>query len=199
MVCMKRLALIDPEFAEDLEENLQNSIVYQTSKMKGSEPWLTVYSQHKQDDDPDDGYFWVKRGGTDSVAFLLYDSDLKKYGAIKCFHGPTKTWQVRAFTGSLDKPEKSLEEILKDEVIEEAGYEVDSDRIRDLPGYYVGHNTDEKVNLYVVDITGMERKTPEFENDFEENTEIYWMSGTSMIRKSPDWKVGIIILWHGNK
>ena len=191
---LRKLSLIEPEFAKGLEENSQDTVVYQTEKMKGSEPWITVYSQHDSETDPKDGYFWTRRGGKDSVAFLLYDKEKERYGAVKCYHGPSHTWQVRAFTGSLDK-DKSKEDILKDEVREEAGYTVDSDSVKELPSYYLGHNTDEKVTLYVVDITGLEREIPDFENDFEKNSEIYWLSDTGLIRKSPDWKVVTILLW----
>ena len=100
-----------------------------------------------------DGFYYARRAGVDSVAFLLKDGD--KWGLLKCRQGATGKVANRSFTGSWDNPELKLDETVVVEVKEEAGYDVTLDRVRRVGAFEVGHMTDEAVHLFVVDVTGL--------------------------------------------
>ena len=142
------------------------------------EPYLAVYDR--------DGYYYVQRAGTHSIAFILYREG--SFGLLRCRHGVTQHVANRSFTGSLDV---AWGEVVQQEVKEEAGYTVTNDRIYHVGLYEVGTQTNEHVHLFLVDVTGLEAK--ELELDGREAHDII---GTVWDpEKVEDWKAELIINW----
>ncbi|EJF05928.1 hypothetical protein ThvES_00020080 [Thiovulum sp. ES] len=139
-------------------------------------------------------YFYIERKGTNSVAFVLYDSS-KGYGLLRQWHGALKGFKTGAFTGSLDKNNKSAISHTIEEVEEEAGYKLSEERIQNIGLHEVGANTNEKVYLYLVDISGLEFQGIVPENMWEANTETIWVKPpfTSLHKVTTDWKAILIL------
>ena len=54
--------------------------------------------------------------------------------------------------------------------------------------------TNERVNLYVVDVTGLEQEKLEPESVFEENCDNVWLTPEEALSKAQDWKAKLILL-----
>lgn len=103
--------------------------VYESPALKGTQPRLTVLTLAQPNTPPESQYYFYRRGGIDSVAFILYDSTRPRpFQLLSQWHGPLARFQFGAFTGSFDKP-LTLQQHLIEEVYEEAGYRVSSSRL----------------------------------------------------------------------
>lgn len=195
---MLRKAEITQDFLDFVVQQT-TQVEYAAPKHKGDAPALTVLSIGEEGSDPKDRYYFSRRAGKDSVAFVLYDSSRteRPYQLLSQWHGPLKRFILGAFTGSLDKPDLSPLDHLVEEVLEEAGYVVTPDRVQLLGYEPVSSQTDESVYLYVVDITGITPQRKEPENLFEKNTQRYWCSATT-VRKRAEWKAKVIVQLHAH-
>lgn len=148
---------------------------------KNGEPWIRVFQTH-------DGFYYASRPGHMSVAFILIDQDKKSFGLIECMHVPTHKKAVRAFTGSMDVPPGiTAQQVCQMEVKEESGYSVTSLDITGIGSYEVGHQTDEIVWLFVVDVTGKIPGEP-IPDDFREAAQrVVWDEPTE------DWKAILLM------
>lgn len=154
-------------------------------------PWSTI----KKIDKGEESYFFMERKGVDSVAFILFDALRANdpFGLIHQYRGNFGEWQIGCFTGSLDKPELEMIEIVKEEVKEESGYDVPVERITYITTECAGSQSNERVHLYFVDVTGLPPGELAPESDQEVNTETVWNCETGVIA-CHDWKAKLIIL-----
>lgn len=184
-----------PEFRALLAKQIR-STVYTSPRIKGDGPALTVKSVAAPGTPPAEAYYFSERVGRDSAAFLLYDGTrAKPYQALSQWHGPLARYVPGAFTGSFDKQALTPEQILIEEVKEEAGYVVESDNCLLLGVEPVSSQTNESVYLYLVDITGIPQDKTEPQNIFEEQIVRYWCDAATVLREL-EWKAKLIVLAH---
>jgi hypothetical protein len=187
-----KIAEITQDFLR-MVKSLEIKDIYKTPAFKGGKKWLTV----KMIFDPKEKgkeFFFVERLGKDSVAFILVDNNRErdKYQILSQYSSPYKRFIEGTFTGSLDKPELSKEEIVIEEVKEEAGYDVDKSKLQLISSEEVGSSINEIVYLYIVDITGLEQQIREPENIFEQNMSRKWVD-IEYINSKCEWKSKLII------
>ena len=186
----KRISIITDEFIEFVN-NQVSRIIYRTPSFKGGKKWLSII-ETKTSDREDNIFYHVQRLGKDSVAFCLLDKNNPTGLVIlKSWSSPYRKFTFGAFTGSLDKPELSIEEVLLEEVKEESGYDVGLGNVIKVSEDEVGTSTDEVCHLYVIDITGVEREDKEPENLFEKNSNLVFMK-YSDIHNLRDWRAKLI-------
>lgn len=195
---MRKQSNISPKFL-DLVDGETTETVYKAPRLKGLEPALTVLSIGAPGTPPEDRYYFSRRAGRDSVAFVLYDAARteRPYQLLAQWHGPLKRFNLGAFTGSLDKPGLSPRAHLLEEILEEAGYTVTADRATLLGYEPVSSQTDESIYLYLVDVTGLTPHRREPENIFEANTRRYWCSYATALKRG-EWKSKLIVYTHAH-
>ena len=151
------------------------NIIFQSKqRAKNDEPFLTVIDE--------DGFVYARRPGKDSVAFILVDEN--RIGLINCLRNPTGIWSARAFTGSIDGGLSPIDTCIQ-EVREEAGYIVEPENLVFVGLFEVGHQSDENVYLYIVDVADTEKieREPDGKWEAHPNFKVVWND----IRTS-DWK-----------
>lgn len=190
---MKKLKIanlnLDQEFLQ-MVNRLEAKEVYASPKDK----WLKVFMVVDPDNPEDDGYFYCERKGKDSVAFLLLDRDNldKPFICLEQYSSSYDQFIKGAYTGSLDKEDKSIEEIVQEEVKEEAGFNVEMDMINALGNMVVSSHSSERVNLYLVDVTGLQWEGKAPENIFEKNMRQIKMNKKEVF-KHCEWKANMIV------
>ena len=120
----------------------------------------------------DQVYYYAERRGVDSVAFVLQDKKTGKVGLISEFKPPIDKFVVTAFGGSLDK-DLSHEEIVKEEVLEEAGYEGVS--LSYAGSAFVSTQMNQWCHLYLVDVTHAQEVGRRPQTKLEEIATVEWM------------------------
>jgi hypothetical protein len=164
-------------------------------KSKGTtlagDPFLTVKKAR-------DYYEYSERGGRDSIAFVLYDKNTDKFLLINESKPPLDEASgelvklTTAFGGSLDNPDVSKEDIVQQEVLEEAGYKVHMNNIHFVGETMVSTQMSQMCYLYLVDVTNTEKthkaeyETEDKNNEFNGNS-VHWMS-TEDVVDNQDWK-----------
>ena len=165
-------------------------VMYESKgKTPSGQPFMTVKKARNY-------YEYAERGGVDSVAFILFDNNKKEFALIDESKPPlderlqTRAMLTTAFGGSLDK-DISLIETVKEEVKEEAGYEVQEDRIHETGMTLVSSQMSQYCWLYLVDVTDL-KKTHQTEaetsksEEFKRNS-VIWMSYSDIL-ENQDWK-----------
>jgi hypothetical protein len=169
---------IKPEFRESLRE-------HKVSEHLRLNDWMVIKKIEKNNGE---SYFFSERAGIDSVAFILFDANNDTpYGIIEQYRGNYGTFHKGCYTGSNDKPELTLEEIVVEEVLEEAGFEVTLERVTLITKEYCGSGTNEAVHIYIVDVTDLIQGETQPESIFEENTENLWVDEVTLLH-CDDWK-----------
>ena len=141
-------------------------------------------------------YYYAERLGIDSIAFVLFDRQ-KGYGLIKEFKPPIDEFVITAFGGSIDK-DKSLLEIVKDEVKEEAGYTVLDCDILYRGKRFVSTQMNQFCHLYLVDVSGLIPGEKEPETYLESIAKVVWLKYRDVISLDfLDWKAQAIIATEG--
>jgi hypothetical protein len=140
----------------------------------------------------DNWYVFGERLGVDSVAFILYDKTTGLYGVINELKPPlgTDVYKTTAFGGSLDK-DLLLEEIVTEEVKEEAGYTVIPNCISYCGKVLVSTQMNQMCHLYHVDVTGL----PLGERDLQEGehgSTVQWITEGELYALE-DWKALTIL------
>ncbi len=138
-------------------------------------------------------YFYAERLGKDSVAFILYDHNTRKFGLILEYKPPIEAFLATAFGGSIDKT-CSLQQIVEDEVREEAGYS--GARIIYQGKAFVSTQMNQFCHLYLVDVTNAVLGKPEPENDMESIVSVVWQDRAD-VALGDCWKAATIILRSG--
>lgn len=93
-------------------------------------------------------YMYGERKGKDSVAFICYDFTTEKFLLNKEYKPPVAKFILGGFGGSLDK-DKSLLDIVQEEVKEEAGYTVPKKNIFALGKVLVSTQMNQFCYLYI--------------------------------------------------
>jgi hypothetical protein len=137
------------------------------------------------------GYQFAERLGKDSIAFICYDRSTKKYLLNHEYTPPTNEFLIRAFGGSLDK-KISKNDIVKEEVKEEAGYTVIDSMIYEVGSVFVSTQMNQRCYLYLVDITNAKQTGRSPENEVEKMATELWKEEIDVI-KGDDWKSIVII------
>ena len=148
------------------------------------QPFLTV----KQ---ADNYYEYSERAGIDSIAFILFDNNTEKFGLINETKPPLYERNIRmlktAFGGSIDL-DLDLIDIVKTEVIEEAGYDVDISKISYIGKTFVSTQMNQFCSGYLVDVTGLKpTETEASTSEKMKDNHVVWMDVNEMFTNS-DWK-----------
>lgn len=141
-------------------------------------------------------YQFAERKGVNSVAFVCYDKKKDKYLINNEATPPIGDFQLRAFGGSIDKSKK-YEEIVQDEVKEEAGYNVGLDRITFVGEVFVSTQMNQYCFLYFVDVSDVEAEDREPENATEALSHPEWVTKEDIIA-GIDWKAITILSKYEN-
>lgn len=151
------------------------------------------FLQIKEADNFGNKYYYAERLGVDSVAFILYDSRDDSYGLINEYKPPVNQYMTTAFGGSLDK-DASKEQIVKEEVLEEAGYKVSLNNIEYLGKMFVSTQMNQYCHLYIVDITHSKYVGKQPQNETEAHSQVEWFfNKAEMINNLTDWKAITIL------
>jgi len=134
-----------------------------------------------------DYYYYAERLGVDSVAFILYNKDTGLYGLINEYKPPIDQFLITAFGGSLDKP-MPLEDIVREECIEESGYEAAG--IATIGKHFVSTQMNQFCHLYLVTVGKFVGKTSV--DPVESRASVVWMKKEDIL-KLEDWKAKVII------
>lgn len=138
-------------------------------------------------------YQFAERLGKDSIAFVCYDKETGLVLLNHEFKPPVGQFIITAFGGSLDK-EKDLKTIVKEEVREEAGFEVDFKDIVDLGSVFVSTQMNQYCRLYLVYVDKKMQKERMPENYVEKIASlIWWPINDAFYGELQDWKAIIII------
>jgi hypothetical protein len=149
------------------------------------------------------GYYeYSERPGKDSIAFVLYDDNTKKFALIYEAKPPldermdTKVMMTTAFGGSIDM-EYSYKEICQVEVREEAGYDVPLNKIHSIGKTLVSTQMNQLLEGFLVDVTNIDKTLKTEVEMFNEEdsrgldkfnySRIVWMNEQEVISNS-DWK-----------
>jgi len=175
---------------------LKNSTVSIDNTYNTENKYITVYNRNFSDGRK---YQFIERFGRDSLAFVLYDENKEnKFGVLNQYHPPLNKYVCGAFTGSLDK-NKGLINILLDEIKEESGYIIPKNdlyqRIYSISKQPVSSQTNEQVNLYLIDVTNLTQGKKFPDSDFEKFSYIQWASINYILTKC-EWKSRLITLQH---
>lgn len=102
--------------------------------------------------DPDmhlKNYLYGERRGKDSVAFVIHKRDTEFFIVNHEFKPPVNEFIIGGFGGSIDK-DKSHENIVIDEVKEEAGFTVDASDVFSVGKVLVSTQMNQFCHLYIV-------------------------------------------------
>ena len=140
-------------------------------------------------------YYYAERLGVDSLFFILYDGEIGKYCLITESKPPLDevsdafAMMTTAFGGSIDMPGKTKREIVQQEVLEEAGYDIELDRIIGVGATLVSTQMSQIAHGYVVDVTGIAKTHTTEGEDPESNCDgmPLWLTMKEVIANS-DWK-----------
>lgn len=178
---------VQADVSPDFRESRRESPVQVHQKLND---WCTVKKIVKGEE----SYYFMERAGVDSVAFILFDATKEKpFGIIHQYRGNFGEWQCGCFTGSLDKPELTIPEIVIEEVLEESGYTVDLSHVHKISTECAGSQSNERVHLFLVDVTGLIKGEEQPESVHEENTETCWVCEHGLMF-CDDWKARLIYL-----
>lgn len=197
---MVRKAKVTPEFLDLVRNRLEKVVVWKSPAFKGGKKYLSVL-EIKDPQGEYGSYFYVQRMGQNSVAFICYDPTRQEADGrlliLRQWHGPLSVFVDGAFTGSLDKEDKSVLEILSEELVEEAGIHFSSlDHLKNSTAYKGAHpvsaNTDEMVHLFIVNVSTATKKPIQPENIFEANTRRFW-TDRKYIQSKCEWRSQLIL------
>jgi len=194
-----KIAQVTDDFLAKVQR-LESTLVFKSPAFKGGKKFLSIFCVKDPEDPEDQGYYFSERLGRDSVAFLLYDrNELEKpYVALEQYHSPRRMFQKGAFTGSLDKG-LSPDATAIEEIAEEAGYRISSERLHSVGKQFVGCNTNESVYLFIGDVTGIARNKKNPDNVWEENTHLLQMSKDEIF-KFCEWRAILcMMLWESEQ
>ena len=170
----------------------KHPIVWQSPELNpNGDPFFTVRKAK-------DYYVYGERAGVDSVAFILADGSTSKLGLINEPKPPLgdNEFRTTAFGGSLDK-NILIEDIVREEVKEEAGYDVPIENIIPLGKVLVSTQMNQHCHLFIVDVTDI----PLGERNLEENeagSTVVWTDKED-ITMMEDWKAPLILLRFAQK
>jgi hypothetical protein len=191
-VSIQRKAEITQPFLK-LVKRLQTKLFFETPKYTGGRKWITIFKTEDPATPEKFDFYFVQKLGKDSVRFLLLDLNSETpFGCLRQYSSPYGKFINGCFTGSLDKPEKSVEDIVLEEVKEESGFEVGLNRLHKVSSETLGSITNETVHLFIVNVTGLEVVKKDPENLFEANMETLWM-GLDEVFEKCEWSAKYLV------
>ncbi len=145
----------------------------------------------------DEEFFYAERKGIDSIAFVLFSNNLtdtKRIGLINEFKNPIGKSIISAFGGSIDdeKFHADLRTLVKVEVLEESGFDVELDQIVFYGRCLVSSMMNEYCYLFGVTVNKEIQGERTTTNPLELRNEVVWIE----IPETPsleDWKAFMII------
>ena len=146
--------------------------------------FLKVYSTRK-----DGGFYYAERLGKDSVAFVLVSKDKDDkmpFGLITEFKDPIDKFLTTGFGGSMDKDVSKIQ-LVKEEVIEESGFDVEEKDIHYVGRVLCSTQMNQFVYLYYVDVDKSKQGEKTTDNPSEKKAKIVWVN-KEIILKLLDWK-----------
>lgn len=152
--------------------------------------FLNLYSV-KDPQNHVNGYQYAERLGINSIAFICYDRKTKMFLLNNEYKPPVNAKLLGAFGGSIDK-DKTHQQIVVDEVKEEAGFEVSHADIVFMGGYFVSTQMNQFCNLYLVYVDRAKQGERQPENKIEAMAIPTWMTEDEIMR-AMDWKAITII------
>jgi len=140
------------------------------------------------------GYQFAERAGVDSIAFICYDKNTLMVLLNKEYKPPIDAFILGAFGGSIDK-DKSYEEIVQGEVLEEAGFEVSLEDIKNLGKVFVSTQMNQFCYLYLVYVDAKNQKDRHPENAIEAMAKTEWhhLVREKLFKELADWKAITIL------
>lgn len=153
-------------------------------------PWLKVKKAG--------GFIYSERKGVDSIAFVLVAmnaNDERRIGLIHEYKDPIKRFVTTAFGGSIDneKYHEDLRTLVKDEVIEESGFDVSFESINYHGKVMVSTQSNQFCHLFSVDVDKLKQGDRTTTNATELLSAVTWIS-VKDIQNLEDWKAQAIIL-----
>lgn len=144
------------------------------------------------------GFIYSERKGVDSVAFILVAvnaADERRIGLIHEYKDPLGKFLTTAFGGSIDdeKYHADLRTLVKDEVIEESGFDVSIDKIEYHGKVMVSTQSNQFCHLFSVEVDKLQQGERTTTNLTELKSAVSWLSMPE-ITKLEDWKSQTIIL-----
>ena len=134
------------------------------------------------------GYQFAERRGVDSIAFICYDVSTKQFLVNNEYKPPVNRFIEGAFGGSLDK-DKSLIDIVVDEVEEEAGFVDNSVRwnIVNVGKVFVSTQMNQYCYLFLIVVDKSKQVATKPENAIEAMAQTKWRSEKEIL-DGEDWK-----------
>ena len=139
------------------------------------------------------GYQYAERRGKDSIAFICYHKQTKKFLINHEFTPPNGTFMDRAFGGSLDKEGKDYTDIVIEEVKEEAGYNVTKENVYLVGNCFVSTQMNQRCYLYFVIVDNHLETERAPENEMEKIAIPTWVSMATIL-SGDDWKAIVIVM-----
>jgi len=143
------------------------------------------------------GFQFAERRGVDSIAFICFDKNKEQFLFNKEYKPPLNIFVLGAFGGSIDK-DKKPEEIVLDEVREEAGFVVSPDDVKLVGKVLVSSQMNQFCYLYIVFVDKEKQQQRHPENACEAMATTHWVLWEEeALSKLEDWKpVAIISMAH---
>jgi hypothetical protein len=153
-------------------------------------PWLKVKRAG--------GFIYSERKGVDSVAFILIAinaSDERRIGLIHEPKDPIGRFVTTAFGGSIDdeKYHDDLRTLVKDEVLEESGFNVSLDAIKYHNKVMVSTQSNQFCHLFSVEVDKLSQGEKTTTNPTEMLSAVTWIT-MKEVKDLEDWKAQAIIL-----
>jgi len=144
------------------------------------------------------GYMYSERKGVDSVAFIfiaINASDERRIGLIHEYKDPIGSFLTTAFGGSIDdeKYHKNLKLLVKDEAMEEAGFDINFSQIQYHGKTMVSTQSNQFCHLFSIEVNKMDQGDRTTTNPTELKSAVSWLSMPE-IKDLEDWKSQTIIL-----
>lgn len=137
------------------------------------------------------GYQFAERRGVDSVAFIGYDKNIRKFLINEELKLPVGKFIKGSFGGSFDK-DKGPKQIVIDECEEEAGFKVTAHDVEYVGKVFVSTQMNQYCYLYLVNIVQNKQEERKPENKIEALAKLYWVE-LDEIYELEDWKAITIL------
>ena len=143
-------------------------------------------------------HIYSQRKGIDSIAFIfiaINASDEKRIGLIHEFKESIGSFLTTAFGGSIDdeKYHKNLKLLVKDEAMEEAGFDIKLSQIQYHGKTMVSTQSNQFCHLFSIEVNKMDQGDKTTKNPSELKSTVSWLSMPE-IKDVEDWKSQTIIL-----
>ncbi|SRR3990170_1845730 len=144
------------------------------------------------------GFIYSERKGVDSVAFILIAinaSDERRIGLIHEYKDPLGRHLTSAFGGSIDdeKYHADLRTLVKDETIEESGFDVKIESIDYHGKVMVSTQSNQFCHLFSVEVDKLLQGEKTTKNPVELGASVDWITMKD-VPQLEDWKAQAIIL-----